>query len=221
MTGATESPTEWTFAMIDLAGFTALTEAHGDHQAADLATSFEQIARNHLADGDRLVKPIGDAVLLASPTSEGALALVRAILEDCNSLPDFPIARAGAHRGPAVERHGDMFGGAVNLTARVAGQAAGGQVLATAAVATAARAAGIATHSIGTVALRNVTQAQELFDLDLCASPATVDIDPVCRMKVARNAAAGMLRHRDAEHWFCSLTCARTFATDPDHYSPG
>lgn len=36
---------EWTFAMIDLAGFTALTETHGDEQAADLATSF---AAHHL-----------------------------------------------------------------------------------------------------------------------------------------------------------------------------
>ena len=33
---------EWTFAMVDLAGFTALTEAHGDAEAADLAINFSE-----------------------------------------------------------------------------------------------------------------------------------------------------------------------------------
>lgn len=210
---------EWTFAMIDLAGFTALTEAHGDHQAADLAIGFEELARERLGQGDRLVKPIGDAVLLASPSPASALRLVRSILEGCNALPDFPIARAGLHHGPAVERGTDMFGSAVNLTARVAGQAAGGQVLATSDVAVAARQADIPVRSVGTLALRNVLQPHELFDLQLCPSPSVVGIDPVCRMKVALDAAAGSLRHREQEYWFCSLDCASAFATDPNRYA--
>lgn len=211
----------WTFAMIDLAGFTALTEAHGDHQAADLAVSFEQLSRARLTDGDRLIKPIGDAVLLASPSSTGALTLVRAILDDCNQLPDFPIARAGLHHGPAVEREGDMFGTAVNLTARVAGQASGGQVLSTGEVAAAAQASGFTVRSIGTVALRNVSEPHELFEIGLCAAPELAGIDPVCRMKVTHGDAAGMLRHGEAEYWFCSLSCAGTFAADPARHARG
>lgn len=38
------SDAEWTFALVDLAGFTALTETHGDEQAADLATEFADLA---------------------------------------------------------------------------------------------------------------------------------------------------------------------------------
>ena len=47
--------------------------------------------------------------------------------------PDFPVLRAGLHRGRAVERGADVFGAAVNLAARIASSASGGEVLATAA----------------------------------------------------------------------------------------
>ncbi len=219
MTNPAHDTSEWTFAMIDLAGFTALTEAHGDDQAADLATEFAHMAQDRLSAGDRLVKPIGDAVLLASPDPNAGLALVKGILEDCNRLPDFPIARAGLHHGSAVDRGEDMFGAAVNLTARVAGQASGGQVLATSRVAEAARRAGIDARSVGTVELRNVTHPQELFELGLCPVPTVVGIDPVCRMKVAHDAAAAMLRHGGVEYWFCSHDCAATFLQDPQRHT--
>ena len=54
-----------TFTFADLAGFTALTEAHGDQHAADLAGHFaagmREIASEH---GGEAVKAIGDAVML-------------------------------------------------------------------------------------------------------------------------------------------------------------
>ena len=36
---------EATFAFVDMAGFTALTEAQGDEDAADLATMFAELTR--------------------------------------------------------------------------------------------------------------------------------------------------------------------------------
>ena len=50
-----------TFAFADLAGFSALTEAHGDDEAAGLIDRFESSANDSLVEGDRLVKSIGDA----------------------------------------------------------------------------------------------------------------------------------------------------------------
>lgn len=61
---------ERTFAMVDLAGFTSLTEAHGDEQAANAAEILARLSRDSLAIGDELVKCIGDAVPLASPTPD-------------------------------------------------------------------------------------------------------------------------------------------------------
>ena len=48
------------------------------------------------------------------------------------------------------------------------------------------------------------------------ADAAGIAIDPVCRMQVARADAAGRLRHRDRDYWFCSLRCVAAFAADPD-----
>lgn len=209
---------EQTFAMVDLAGYTALTEAHGDEAAADLATRFATIAADALADGDRLIKAIGDAVLLASRTPTAGLELVQRLLTSCGDLDGFPLARAGLHHGPAVERDGDVFGTAVNLTARIAGQAAGGQVLTTGTVALAARERGLPTVSIGAFGLRNLTEPVELFEVDLGLSRPARSIDPVCRMWIDHGRSAGRLRHEDRDFWFCSLECAATFATTPGRY---
>ncbi len=201
---------ERTFAMIDLAGFTALTEAHGDEHAADAAELFSNLARKSLAAGDELVKCIGDAVLLASPTPEAGLALVRRIHQECRGVESFLTTRTGVHHGPAIQRGDDYFGAAVNLTARLAAHAAGGQVLVTGLVADCARIAGIAVVDVGTADFKNVEEPVAIYELAI--SPALVEaIDPVCRMRVNRGAAAGYLRRDSTEYWFCSLDCARKF----------
>ena len=40
-------------------------------------------------------------------------------------------------------------------------------------------------------------------------------VDPVCKTPVERRGAAGRLRYRGTEFWFCSLTCAAAFASNP------
>jgi class 3 adenylate cyclase len=75
-----------------------------------------------------------------------------------------PAVRVGLHHGPAIERDGDYFGAAVNLAARVSGEASGGEVLLTA--STAARAAeldGVLYEARGRRGLRNVREPVELF----------------------------------------------------------
>src|SRR3984885_6913515 len=114
---------EATFGFIDLAGFPALTETHGDHDAADMATRFAELTRAALGVGDRLVKTIGDAVLVTSPTPSDALDLVDRLLTSAAGDKTLPSLRAGLHNGPAIEREGDVFGAAVNLAARIAAEA--------------------------------------------------------------------------------------------------
>lgn len=207
-------PAEWTFAMIDLAGFTALTESHGDDLAADLVTGFVDIARQSLDVDDRLVKSIGDAILLGSPTPERGIRLVQRILGHCTEREGFLSTRTGIHTGPAAEREGDFFGLTVNLTARLASHASGGQVLGTAAVAETARSLGLVAHELGEVTFKNVSAPVAVHELDLGLSvPATESIDPICRMRVAHHRAAGFLRHEDTDYWFCSLDCAHRFVT--------
>jgi adenylate cyclase len=204
-----------TFCFIDLAGFTALTEAQGDEDAADLATSFALRARDALDAGDRLVKTIGDAVLLTSPTAEAGVALVERVLNSVAEEPRFPLLRAGLHHGDAVWREGDVFGAAVNLAARVAAEAYAGEVLGTEPIAAAARSNGIPVAELGAVPLKNVRGSVSLYSLALVLGVTDTPVDPVCRLPVDRRLAAGYLRFRGTDYYFCSLTCAAAFASNP------
>ncbi len=208
------------FSFVDLAGFTALTEAHGDDQAADLIAHFVAIAEQACRAGDRVVKSIGDAVMLVSESPSDAIGAVGRIAQSCAADPSFPAPRSGIHHGAAAERAGDFFGAAVNLAARVAGHASGGQTLATSEVAAAARDLGIDVSPIGSARLRNIAEPVELYDLAVCQTEPDWVIDPVCRMQFAAASAAGYLRHDDTDHWFCSLKCAGMFAAQPDSYRP-
>ena len=124
--------TAQTFVFADLSGFTALTEAHGDEQAADLAGGFCAAVRELLAEYQaREVKAIGDALMLRAGDAAAAIQLGLHIVHDVGAQHGFPLVRVGMHTGPAVERAGDWFGATVNLAARVSAAAAGGEVLVT------------------------------------------------------------------------------------------
>src|ERR1035437_8036008 len=63
-----------TFLFADLAGFTALTEAHGDEQAADLVAEFSREAASLLPrHAGEQVKAIGDALMLRVPGAGEAI----------------------------------------------------------------------------------------------------------------------------------------------------
>lgn len=207
---------EATFAFVDMAGFTAITEAQGDEDAADLAMTFAEITRAALAPGDRLIKTIGDAVLVTSPDPAAGLTLVERLLTEAAAEPRLPTLRAGLHHGEAVERDGDVFGAAVNLAARVAAEAHPAEVLGTAPIAAAARELGMPVVDIGEVALKNVRKTTFLYSMALMLGSGDTPIDPVCQNHIDRRTAAGRLRYANREFWFCSLTCAAAFASNPE-----
>ena len=209
---------ERTFSFVDLAGFTALTEAHGDLDAMDLLDRFIGLARESLSVGDALVKSIGDAVMLASPGPGAAVAALAGLWERCSETSGFLLPRAGAHHGPAISRDGDYLGATVNLAARVAGHAGGGQILVTSAVAIAARASGFEVAELGPHRLRNVAAPVALFEIRFGASELSDAIDPVCRMRVEPESAAGSLCYEGQRFWFCSIACVAAFAADPGRY---
>jgi len=216
---AVSTRVEATFCFVDLVGFTALTEAHGDEDAAQLATRFAELTRRSLRRGDRLVKTIGDAVLVTSPNADQGLALAERLITTAAQDPNFPLLRAGLHHGEAVGRANDVFGAAVNLAARVASEAYAGEVLGTAPIAEAARRANIAVADLGAVPLKNVREAIPLFSIALVLGGAETPIDPVCQSPVDRRAAVGRLRFHGVEYCFCSLTCAAAFASNPSWHA--
>lgn len=209
--------TLYTFGFVDLAGFTALTDAHGDQVAADQIARFTVLAQQATTGPTALVKVVGDAVLLAADEPEDTLKSTLELLVACNAEPEFPLARGGLHTGSAVRTGNDYFGAGVNVAARVTARAAGGELLLTTQPAHAARRLGLLVHELGSARLRNVSEPVELFRIDVAGGQSSTD--PVCRMTVERQAAAGMLSHDGHEFWFCSLECAAAFAQAPERHA--
>lgn len=212
-----------TFFFADLAGFTALTEVHGDDEAADLAGRFSQSVRELLpAREAEVVKTIGDAVLVRVSDPIAALRHAIRIAYDIGAQHGAPVVRVGLHTGPAVERDGDWFGATVNLAARIAGAAGGGEVL----LSEGSRYAvgdvpGIVFQPRGDQRFRNVREPVMVY----AAVTSQLDdsglvIDPVCRMAVDPGRNAGSLMYEGTEYYFCSLACAKAFAGEPERFGP-
>jgi class 3 adenylate cyclase len=122
------------FLFADIAGFTALTEVHGDAEAARLVASFCDAVEAELPPfGGTRVKTIGDALMLHVPDPGRAILLGLKIAHDVMHGEGAPAVRVGLHHGPAIERDGDYYGAAVNRCARLRAAAYGGQVLLSAA----------------------------------------------------------------------------------------
>ncbi len=210
-----------TFLFADLAGFTALTEAHGDMDAADVAARFTALARASLDPNSSLVKTIGDEAMIVSrdPVSatRTALHLAAAVHEE----ERFPGLRAGMHAGTCVEREGDYFGAAVNVAARVAAHARSGQILCTQPVADAARSLEEAeVRPAGRGHFKNVTEPVELFEIvDRSRETLDLAVDPVCHMWPDPATAPARLPYKDRVYLFCSFECARAFAERPETYA--
>ena len=214
-----------TFLFADLAGFTALTEAHGDERAAALATDFCARMRSQAAEfGVEVVKTIGDAAMIRAETAGAAIELGLSILESESEQTDFPAVRIGMNSGPAVETAGDWFGSTVNVAARVAALAAAGEVVLTEATFELAAAGlkDVEFERLGFRALRNVSEPVALLRASRKGAQA-VDaiVDPVCRMRIADQEWIGSLCFEGGTFYFCSMECARRFAADPASYVPG
>jgi adenylate cyclase len=214
-----------TFVFADIAGFTALTEAHGDEQAAALVADFCTAVHGQLQEfGATHVKSIGDAVMLRVAEPADAVRLALHVVHELMSGHGTPAIRVGLHHGSYIERDGDCFGAAVNLAARVSGQAVGGEVLLTAhTAALAPDLDGVLYEPRGRQRLRNVRDPVELFAATRTNQDARrrLAVDPVCRMAVDPDHSAGRLTYEGTAYFFCTLDCAAAFAQRPEAFAGG
>ena len=210
-----------TFVFADIAGFTALTEAHGDEQAATLVEDFCEAVRAELPAGASHVKTIGDALMLRVPDPGEAILLALNLTHGLMHGHGAPAVRVGLHHGPAIERGGDYFGATVNLAARVSGLASGGEVLVTGRTAALApQLEGVLYEPRGRQALRNVREPVEVFAAVRRGESrqGRLPVDPVCRMAVDPDRAAGRLIYEGTAYFFCTLACAGDFAREPERF---
>jgi adenylate cyclase len=129
--GKVSDTDETTVAFADLVGFTELGETVGVEELSGLAGRLARMANSVVESPVRVVKQIGDAVMLISPDVPAAIETCLTLVERAEDEDDFPPLRAGIAFGPAVNRWGDWFGSTVNVASRLTGRARPGAVLVT------------------------------------------------------------------------------------------
>jgi adenylate cyclase len=145
-------------AFVDLSGYTRLTQEHGDEVAATTTVRLGELADGIArSNGGRVVKLLGDGVLLAFDRARDAVVASLAIVIRAAEV-GLPAVHAGVDAGGIIRRDGDVYGNTVNVAARVAGQAHAGEVLVTEAVVEATRddPATPRFDPVGTVELKGV-----------------------------------------------------------------
>ena len=121
-------PAPLTVVFTDLEGFTRFTASKGDDVAAALIAEHQKIMGPIVRSrGGRIVKRLGDGLMLTFPAPEAA---VLAALELVAAIEEPLRLRAGLHLGEAVVSHDDVMGHVVNVAARITEAADGGVVLA-------------------------------------------------------------------------------------------
>jgi len=216
---------ESTFVFADLAGFTALTEAHGDDSATLIAGDFTAAVRKMLPDYDaEEVKTIGDEVMIRVADPSAAVRLGMRIV-DRLAFHGSPPVRVGMHSGPAIHRNGDWFGATVNLASRVTDAARPGEVLLTEQTQRRLqRGDGFELEDRGSRYFKHVPELIPVYRVANRTAGSELDVDPVCRMAVARDRADSIKKRRGIAYYFCSAECRRQFDEDPRRYvalSPG
>ena len=136
-----------------------LTEEEGEEEALGAVERFVDSVENTLPDEARVIKTIGDEVMIVG--SDPA-ALTDWAVGFQTLVDERPLPRVGIHYGETLYRDGDYYGREVNLAARVAARAAGGEVLVTRPVVESA-GGHLEFEAIGEVRLKGFRQPTELF----------------------------------------------------------
>jgi class 3 adenylate cyclase len=134
-----EAGTFRTVLFTDVEGSTALTDRLGDAKARELLREHERMVREALrAHGGSEVKALGDGFMTsfssATRALECAIAMQRGFAQRNESAEEPIEVRIGLNAGEPIAEDDDLYGTAVNLAARIAAQAEGGEILASEAV---------------------------------------------------------------------------------------
>ena len=147
-------------AFADLAGYTRFTEEEGEEEALSSVERFVEGVTNTLPEDARVVKTIGDAVMVVG---QDVGALVDWAVGFTLLFDERPEPRIGVHYGTTLYRDGDYFGRDVNLASRVVARARGGEVLVSDAVTEALRdAPHLKFEEIGQVKLKGFAEPRML-----------------------------------------------------------
>ena len=153
----------------DIVGFTEFNALRGDVEALELLSLQERIVREELHDDARIVKGLGDGLMVwfesACDAVETGLRLQERFEEESWGT-DAPLwVRIGLHHGQQTRRGDDLLGHDVNVASRIVNLADSGEVLAS--EATVRRTKGslpdVTFEQLGPVVMKGIPMPINLF----------------------------------------------------------
>jgi adenylate cyclase len=149
-------------AFLDLTGYTALAEEHGDQAAAEVAAELASVVREAAqAHGGRPVKWLGDGVMFHFTDPGSAIRSGLDLVEQTERAIAVP-ARMGINAGAVIVQEGDYFGRTVNIAARIADYARPHEVVVSEEAKRSAGVADVEFELIGDIPLKGVARAVRL-----------------------------------------------------------
>jgi adenylate cyclase len=133
-TGRLDAGRDTAVAFADLVGFTELGETIPVEELGSVAGRLSRLAEEAVEPPVKIVKEIGDAVMLVAPEPGALVDSTLRLIEGSADQEGLPAIRAGIAFGPAVNRWGDWYGSTVNVASRLTTRARPSSVLATEAV---------------------------------------------------------------------------------------
>jgi len=154
----------------DIRGSTSFAEKEGDVAYMNMITRHNRMLFPVIeAEGGRVVKTIGDAILAQFSDQiaavKAAVGMQRTLAKDRegrNAIDQIRV-RIGLHYGQGLVTDDDVFGDVVNAASRVQNQAEAEQILITDTLLDAARAAGYECAQMGRAELKGKEQPLDLY----------------------------------------------------------
>jgi adenylate cyclase len=154
-----------TVAFVDVVGFTELGERVAADELQSLASRLTDAATSVIDLPVRIVKVLGDAILVMSPQPLPLVDTLDRLLDATNGTDDLPPIHIGVAQGQAHTGGADVYGTPVNLASRITDLAPPGRIWATGGVAqlTSDRHA---WRSRGAHTLKGTARPVEIYELD-------------------------------------------------------
>jgi adenylate cyclase len=164
----------------DIVDFTRYNAERGDDAAVDLLEEQSRIVRDLLPRCGRVVKELGDGLMIWVPDAHAAIdtcLAIQARVTEQQQGDDPVFVRIGGHWGAPRRRGDDFVGMAVNLSARIVDIAGAGEVLVSEALLEAAGDLSLLrahAHELGPVYVKGVPDPVALYRVE-----PVVDSEPV------------------------------------------
>ncbi|WP_374688008.1 nickel-binding protein [Promineifilum sp.] len=161
----------------DLKDSTLMTATLGDAKALHLLHIHNALTRNALrAHRGREIKHTGDGIMASfisvSDAIAAAIAVQTALADHNRHHPEDAIfLRIGLASGEPIEEHGDLFGHAVQLAARLCAHAKPGQIVVSQEVRDLASNEDLLFDDLGLVSLKGFREETRVFSVSRLAEP--------------------------------------------------